>query len=410
MVQAKYSKSKSMAPTVSVVLFMGIYFLGTGKLSGNLRYNVLLFIAFVSIAFLYTLTNNLKYRKKIVPYRLCFFIIMMSYSFITSMWSINSNVTLVAAVKFFFPTIAIYYSSYYLTKKLGFYRFISIGTNTILFMVLLSIPFTIQSVVGRFEGLFGNSNQMGLFLSLICLPQFVIDIYTGFKKSGKRWYLGRIIIGVALILSTFSRSSIFMLIIGIISSVFMYKVKYKQNFKVLLDKFMKFTIVIISLALGWLIIFFRGLSIGSRLELLMLGMNLISFKGYGYGTSAELLSIYGFPWFNSWHNGYLGTLIEGGVVWLMVGILTLYFTVKDGLYIKKHEKLVGIVAISTTFTWALTQLFEFQLLRNSHIFYTYIAFSAAVASVAAQLRLEKRKVNGLNVARKSTMIYKHADY
>src|SRR5690606_27164251 len=119
----------------------------------------------------------------------------------------------------------------------------------------------------------------------------------------------------------------------------------------------------------WFVIYLRGFSVGSRLALINIATNLITFSGYGYGISAYLLRIYKFPWFNSWHNGFLGILIEGGIIWLIIGILTFIFTIKDGLYIKKHgEKLIGVVAISTTLAWAFTQLFEFQLLRNSHIF------------------------------------------
>ncbi|MED4300187.1 hypothetical protein P9204_06790 [Geobacillus stearothermophilus] len=369
----KFSTSKFV-----IGLYIAIYLMFAEVGS---RIGMLLFILFLMFLLLYIILLNLKQKQLFIPRRFLLFSFLMSFAFITSFWSIDRNTTILAATKFVFPVLCIYYISYFLTKRIGFYSFISIATNTTLIFTILSIPFTYHSFFDRFTGLFANSNQLGLLLSSICLPQIILLTISGNQSKNKVWSRVAVLIIIGLIISTLSRGSILMVCSGIIISVMLYGRKVNEKSAFLLNIFKKIVLIVLGCAVFLLVTLLRGSDTGSRSLLIKIGINLITFKGHGYGTSQRLLAEANLPWFNSWHNGFLGILIEGGWVWFSIGIWVLYVVVRDGIYLRRNnESLIGTIAIAVTFAWAFTQLFEFQLLRNSPIFYSFIAFSAAVSA------------------------------
>ena len=77
----------------------------------------------------------------------------------------------------------------------------------------------------------------------------------------------------------------------------------------------------------------------------------------------------GFPWFASWHNGYIGVLIEG-FPWLFIALGMIMGAMKDAIRAIKHPKAYwsGYIVLGMMACYIFQQLFEFQMLRNSVIF------------------------------------------
>ena len=177
-----------------------------------------------------------------------------------------------------------------------------------------------------------------------------------------------------LVLLTQSRGAVFGLVVAVFVVSF-------YPFRLRLRDIGKYSLALLLMGMGAWLLSSRGYEVGSRGALVELGLRMVNWKGYGIGTSALLLAQNGFPWFASWHNGYIGVLIEGGFPWLFIALGMIMGAMKDAIRAIKHPKAYwsGYIVLGMMACYIFQQLFEFQMLRNSVIFYVVVSAVGGIA-------------------------------
>lgn len=380
--KGNYTGSSGVVPLL--FLYLSIILHSSNINIGSLKLNTFLFILFLSLSLLIIVFKKLFIGTVDVPKRLILLAVLLCYSIVTSAWSIEPSETFRSALYMILPSIAIYYCSYEITKNVGFEKAVKLFLYTFLVLfIILSIE-DILSVEGRLKGTFSNSNQLGMTLSIIWIPFLIIQI---FNKSFLKYLLLNIVV-VLLIVLTFSRNALLMLFVGI--TVTLLTLLRKSNFSTLVKVLLVLLYTLSIFIVQQIIVSTRGYELGSRFDLYEIGKGLINFTGHGYGTSGILLLQNGLPWFNSWHNAYLGLLIEGGILWLIIGLMILFMPIVDSMKCRSSSKTyITTITVAVVLSFAVSQLFEFQLLRNTPLYYCFIAFCASVKAYLYNAKYNK---------------------
>ncbi|QZY86423.1 hypothetical protein [Exiguobacterium acetylicum] len=367
-------ETKAKTYKIALIFLIIAIMFHSSSLTENKNINLIIFLSCISFSLLLVLLKKILIKDDTFNKFIFTFSILITFSLITSFWSIQKAQTLGASINLIIPSILVLFISIEIGKKISVNEFTNVTFKTFLFVFLI---FSINSIFTleneRLKGMFDNSNQLGMLTAFI----FILMINNQIREQKVMRSLPYIFIYILIIIGTFSRGSILMMGIGITVIALTTFIQKRTSLIKKITVFALYSLGVTTVLI--VVIGSRGIEIDRRFQLFELGKSIINLEGHGYGTTGYILASFGMPWFNSWHNTYIGLLVEGGLIWLVIGLYLLFkpllqfFKYKTQLnQIDKNYWLNSILGI--VLATMASQYFEFQLLRNTPFFYLYVTF------------------------------------
>jgi O-antigen ligase len=273
------------------------------------------------------------------------------------------------------------------------YHFLRYLVYFIIFLLIISIllyfplgPFL--SIGGRYSGILGNPNALGLFSAIFLIVLFIINDLEPelFGAGQKRLFLAIIIINILLSRSRTSMLTVFMFLIfsvsfkrsffvGIISvillfitNVYITEVVQALSREFGLDEFLRIKDVekgsgrLIAWEFGWKVIMDESFFLGR-------GFN---YTNYIYEVNYERLSLMGHQ--GNAHNSYITFWIDTGILGL---ILFMYGYIKSFFNAFNYTRL----ALPAMFAFAFSMFFESWFCASQNPFTLQVVMILTIASL-----------------------------
>jgi len=278
-----------------------------------------------------------------VPLHLIILLAFIIFSVGSTFYSIDSRSTIIRSGLFFALCTFLFGLNYWLDSKEKFYRLMNIlfYLVVIILVVNLLIMFVWPArswwwkTPSRFLGILSHPNELGGFC-LVAIPIILWKYYTT-KGNSRFIILSFLLIGILILFSTGSRTSLIVTTLGLLIWLFLYK------------DWLKLSIIIILIAFSSIIIFEMGLPSFSRnegakitdlTEREEIWKGAITFAkqkpiiGYGYAVESKIFADqYSYDLEgtsldinaqNPLHNGYISIFIGGGIIGLLIWLLAIF--------------------------------------------------------------------------------------
>ena len=307
----------------------------------NLSSGLFLLIFFIFLFLPFKTGLKLSQEGWVLFFTLLFYLIL---SFFSAFWSVFPAITFWSSftlLVFSFPPL---FTSLTFSKP----KFLINSFGTLLsFLSIFTIfcNFILQILLKDHLYLFGNPNPFGFWLFLTSAITFFL-----YFLNSKKYFFFFFLIQIFTLMSTFSRGSLLGLIGFFLCFFFLLWQKRRELLKPFLLKTLSlfFIAVIISILISpqtWMTKVKLGTN--KRIEIWREGFALWKekpFLGHGFGVSGFLLSQRITPppfGYLSFHNVFLETLAELGIVGLLILIFFWFFAIKFGIKKLKMARTEG---------------------------------------------------------------------
>ena len=316
------------------------------------------------------------------------FLLYIAWIVLSIIWTVDTWLTVKAILRFTLMCMG----ALAIAKTLSIREIIILTLYVCLITLLISLSYELYlgtinplDLAWRLSGVMHPISQ-GWNCSLLCLSALLLSRYT---SRSRVYYLCIFIIGLICLLLTKSRMAFFATILSVSIFWFMVSTKYRNT------AFIMASVVVICLAYfiaGDEIIkdsmriaaFGRGMSGAETLSTLTGRIPLWEeclryasrspFWGYGYNTFLSprfLLNISdGSGWMSSPHSGYIGTLLELGMIGVTFLLLTLGMAIKTSIDLSRRN--ADYVFSVCVFVWLSMNLILESFLITSPFFTTFV--------------------------------------
>lgn len=303
-----------------------------------------IFLFLCGLVATYILIDKRGFEKYIFKNAIKFLLLFNFWAFISVIWSLNRNITLYRAVEFLVGVVLMYLICIEIKNEKELYKsLITILTIAIIIYIsnvinlALNSDININSQYFRENLIRSNSGSMvGGVLAIIGLTKLIE------YKKGFAIFLS----GIFILVAFRSSASFIIFLFGIIFIII------KDIRKALFLGVIFFILSLLFLdKLIELILFFdpeknyeKISNLTGRTILWEGALSLITSKfllGYGYGTSRELfLNVASWSAANA-HNGYLSSIIELGIVGLVITTMIIIITINNVRWMLKNNPIIG---------------------------------------------------------------------